>query len=57
MARYRQPDTSDKRDEETWVAYWDRKRRHLHRGTCRGLSACVLCRLEDVLEPLAAEGA
>jgi len=30
-ARYSFPDTSDKSDDETWVAYWARKR-HAHGG-------------------------
>jgi hypothetical protein len=30
--RYSSPDTSDKKDDETWVAYWDRKRHEAHGG-------------------------
>lgn len=29
VTRYSFPDTSDKREDETWVSYWDRKRRFL----------------------------
>lgn len=43
--RYTGPDTSDKREDECWVEYWDRKRRERHGDNC----GCVLCANEDVL--------
>ena len=45
MSRYRFPDTSDKRDDECWTDYWNRKRRERHGPDCR----CVLCANEHVL--------
>ena len=33
-SRYRGPDLSDKRDDECWVEYWDRKRRERHGDNC-----------------------
>jgi hypothetical protein len=35
VTRYSFPDTSDKRDDETWMAYWDRKRHEAHGGVVR----------------------
>ena len=37
--RYRGPDTSDKRDDECWVEYWDRKRHERHGDNCAAFSA------------------
>ena len=36
MTSYRRPDTSDKREDESWVEYWDRKadERHGHGCEC-----------------------
>jgi len=34
-ARYSFPDTSDKKDDETWIAYWDRKRHEAQGGGVR----------------------
>ena len=34
-ARYSFPDTSDKKADETWVAYWDRKRQEVPGGVVR----------------------
>jgi hypothetical protein len=42
--RYSFPNTRDKRDDETWVAYWDRKR-HEARGDS---PSCVVCRIEEL---------
>jgi hypothetical protein len=42
--RYSFRTTNDKRDDETWVAYWDRKR-HEARGASR---SCVVCRIEEL---------
>lgn len=46
--RYRRPDTSDRRDDESWTAYWDRKRHELHGENC----GCLLCVNEDFLKSL-----
>ena len=35
VTRYSFPDTSDKQDDETWVAYWHRKRHEAHGGVVR----------------------
>jgi len=35
VTRYSFPDTSDKRDDETWITYWDRKRHEPHGGVVR----------------------
>lgn len=49
VAEYRPyPDTRDKRPDESWTAYWDRKRRERHGEGC----ACVLCRNEELLKTL-----
>lgn len=40
-SRYSSPDTSDRRDDESWLAYWDRKRIERHGTECQ----CVVCRL------------
>ena len=45
--RYRGPDTSDKRDDECWVEYWDRKRHERHGPDCN----CVLCANEERIAP------
>lgn len=45
---YRGPDTSDKREDESWVAYWDRKRRERHGDDCH----CVLCDNEELLKTM-----
>lgn len=43
VAQYRSfPDTSDKRYDECWVDYWDRKRRERHGPGCY----CPLCEHE-----------
>jgi hypothetical protein len=46
--RYSRPDTSDKREDESWVAYWDRKRHERHGPDC----ACVLCDNEELLKEM-----
>lgn len=38
----RWPDTSDKRGDECWIEYWDRKRRERHGEDC----FCSLCEIE-----------
>jgi hypothetical protein len=43
VARYERPDVSDKRDDETWTAYWARKRRIKHGSNC----CCHLCWLDQ----------
>jgi hypothetical protein len=48
VSRYSGPDTSDKRPEESWVAYWDRKRHERHGPDC----ACLLCGNEELLKTL-----
>ena len=40
--KYHGPDTSDKRDDECWVEYWDRKRRERHGDNC----GCSICESE-----------
>jgi hypothetical protein len=47
-ACYHAPDTSDKTPEESWLAYWDRKRRERHSADC----SCVLCANESLLDTL-----
>jgi hypothetical protein len=42
---YSSPDTSDKRDDECWVEYWDRKRHERHGENC----GCALCYNEDIM--------
>ena len=44
---YSFPSTSDKKDDETWVAYWDRKRHEAHEDS----RSCLLCSDEERLEP------
>lgn len=44
-SRYTRPDTSDKREDESWTAYWDRKRRERHGEDC----GCLLCVKGDEL--------
>ena len=44
--RYTYPDTSDKRDDECWVDYWDRKRHERHGPAC----ICQLCLRERLGE-------
>jgi hypothetical protein len=46
--RYHGPDTSDKLPDESWTAYWDRKRRERHGPDC----ACLLCANETLLKTL-----
>lgn len=46
MTSYRKPDTSDKREDESWTAYWDRKRHERHGPDC----ACLLCDNEELLK-------
>ena len=48
MSAYSTPDTSDKREDESWVAYWDRKRRERHGDNC----TCVLCANEALLKEM-----
>lgn len=43
--KYHFPDTSDKRDDECWVDYWDRKRHERHGPDCQ----CVLCANESLI--------
>jgi hypothetical protein len=47
QTRFSGPDTSDKRDDECWVEYWDRKRHERHGKNCH----CVLCENEELLAP------
>lgn len=49
VSRYKGPDTSDKRDDECWVEYWDRKRRERHGEDCK----CPLCELVRIRPDLA----
>lgn len=35
VARYRGPDTSDKREDESWLEYWDRKADERHGADCQ----------------------
>lgn len=48
LSRYSSPDTSDKRDDECWVEYWDRKRHERHGPAC----VCRLCVSERLGEPV-----
>ena len=41
MSEHR-PDTSDKRDDECWIEYWNRKRRERHGDNC----GCVVCEFD-----------
>ena len=41
---YRKPDTTDKRDDESWLAYWDRKADERHGKDCQ----CLHHRLRNV---------
>jgi hypothetical protein len=41
VSRYHPPDTSDKRDDESYLEYWDRRRAEMHGPDCD----CVVCRL------------
>ena len=34
VSRYSFPDTSDKRDDENWIEYWDRKADERHGPDC-----------------------
>jgi hypothetical protein len=36
LTRYSFPNTSDKKADETWVAYWDRKRQEAHGSGLHG---------------------
>lgn len=38
VTRYSFPSTSDKREDETWVSYWGRKRYEAHVDSCSCLS-------------------
>lgn len=44
--RYRGPDTSDKRQDETWQQYWDRKMDERHGEDCE----CMLHQMRRVLK-------
>lgn len=46
--RYTRPDTSDRLDDESWSAYWDRKRIERHGTNC----TCPLCLHGDELKEL-----
>lgn len=48
MSAYSTPDTSDKRDDENWIQYWDRKRHERHGDGCQ----CLLCNNETLLRSL-----
>ena len=45
---YPKPDTSDKRPDESWLDYSDRKRHERHGPNC----ACLLCDNEELLKAL-----
>jgi hypothetical protein len=47
ITRYSFPSTGDKRDDETWVSYWDRKLHEVHGDSC----SRPLCRTEEGLKP------
>lgn len=44
-SKYHSPDTSDKREDECWVEYWDRKRHERHGPDCQ----CALCDTESLI--------
>lgn len=48
MSAYSSPDTSDKRDDENWIQYWDRKRHERHGDDCK----CLICGNEGLLKAM-----
>jgi hypothetical protein len=48
VSAYSLPDTSDKKPDENWLQYWDRKRHERHGDNC----GCLLCDNEPLLKSM-----